>query len=169
MSVSFVRRILAVALLLGTPAWCYAHGLDVQCSLKNGRIVVEAYFDNDEPAADVPVVVRDSAGEPVATGRTNSQGLWSFPQIAPGSYRVIVDAGDGHRVEKPLTITDRDARASGAGRAAFTGYQVPKVIGGLLLLGILVLVVRRFRRLGTAPRFYNEGKGPPGTEQSERQ
>jgi hypothetical protein len=53
--------------------------------------------DDDTPAEEASVVVTTIDGKPVANGKTDERGLWSFARPGPGRYLIVVDAGSGHR------------------------------------------------------------------------
>ncbi len=95
----------AIWIILTVPAVAEAHAVGVSAKLKEGKVVVEAYFDDDTPAVDAKITVTDLAGMMVAEGKTDAKGVWSFPPPSPGKYRVAVDAGAGHRASDTITIT----------------------------------------------------------------
>src|SRR5262245_31356111 len=101
---AFPRALLAWFLVLATAPSAFAHALGAECSLRGDRVEVEAYYDDDTPARDARVIVRDVAKKNVAEGRTNDKGFWSFPRPEPGRYRVTVDAGAGHRTTVTITV-----------------------------------------------------------------
>src|SRR5438876_11600625 len=92
-----------LASLIAAPTVC-AHALSGQCKLRGNQVELEAYFDDDSPAADAKVRVLDKEKQPIRAGRTDAKGRWSFPRPAAGKYLVIVDAGAGHRADIPVTI-----------------------------------------------------------------
>jgi hypothetical protein len=102
------RGILRVAAglagLLLTGGAVSAHNLLCECTLKDGRVRVEAFYDTNEPAGNARVQVRDGRQQAVAEGRTDEKGVWSFPAPAPGRYDVVVDAGGGHRATDTITV-----------------------------------------------------------------
>src|SRR4051812_30615600 len=97
-------RLIAVGVVLGTAAPGFAHKLGAEAKLVGNRIEVEAYFDDNTPAAGARVIALDAAERTVADGRTDERGRWQFPKPDSGLYRLVVDAGAGHRAEVPLTI-----------------------------------------------------------------
>lgn len=72
--------------------------------MKDGKVTIDAYYDDDTPATDAKVSLTDAGGKVVLEGRTNETGRWSFPAPAPGKYRVVVDGGAGHRTTVSLAI-----------------------------------------------------------------
>jgi hypothetical protein len=97
---------MTVAVLLGlwNTAPGRAHDLGAEAKLKDGQVQVEAYFDDNTPAAEARVTVLDVQKNPVAEGRTDTKGHWTFPAPPPGAYQVVVNAGDGHRARVQITI-----------------------------------------------------------------
>jgi hypothetical protein len=91
-----------------------AHALGAECNLRDGRLELEAYFDDDTAARDASVRLLDAGENVVAEGRTDDEGRWSYPAPAPGRYRVVVDAGAGHRTQLRLTIPKADPPAESA-------------------------------------------------------
>ena len=95
---------LAGLLTLLTGGSAQAHAVHVQAKQVGTLVVVEVFFDDDEPAARATVRILDGAETLVAEGETDEKGAWSFPAPAPGAYRVVVDARDGHTAKRSLTI-----------------------------------------------------------------
>jgi hypothetical protein len=150
---------------LSPPAW--GHALKAECSLKNGKIRVEAFFSDDSPAVNAKVEVRDSAEKTtLASGTTDAQGIWTFAAPAAGDYLVIVDAGMGHRAREPITVPGTVALptasdpAQEAGviisgtpnRQEFTRFPYGKIGLGLatiFLFSLAFVVARRLARAQT--------------------
>jgi hypothetical protein len=113
------RSLLGVGLLLLAPAAASAHAVGVEAKLRGTRVAVEAYFDDDTPAADATVKVTPfDGGAVVAEGKTDAKGAWSFPVPAAGKYRVTVDAGGGHIARTTITIPAAATPPATPGEAA---------------------------------------------------
>jgi hypothetical protein len=115
--------LVAVAVLLGHGA-ARAHDLGAQAKLHAGQVTLEAYYDDDTAASEAKVRVTDRSGNAVQTGTTNDKGLWIFPAPPPGKYRVVVDAGGGHRASIELIIPE--GTSTGAGEPATIPPAEPK-------------------------------------------
>jgi hypothetical protein len=154
------RRLAAVAVVLAvwlaTGRRAAAHALGAECKLVGDRVEVEAFYDDDTPAREARVSVRDGHKQAIAEGRTDSQGRWSFARPAAGTYEVVVEAGGGHRAQVQITIPEADAGtpaapetiSTGPTREEFTRFPWPKVALGLAAIGVFSLalwVVRRRR------------------------
>ncbi|MFL5245970.1 MAG: carboxypeptidase-like regulatory domain-containing protein [Gemmataceae bacterium] len=86
------------------PSRALAHRLGADCTIRGKNIQVEAFFGDNSPAKNAHISVVDGNKTSVAEGRTDDKGAWSFPAPVPGIYRVIVDAGYGHRAEIRIDV-----------------------------------------------------------------
>lgn len=170
------RLLVATVVLFVVPSAALAHGIGVEAKLKGDRVSVEAFFDDDTPAADAKVAVTAEDGKTVAEGKTDAKGAWSFPVPAPGKYKVTVDAGGGHLAKTTITIPARSTAqtattpdgtpspsgtepevvvSDGPTRAEMTGWRrwLMAVVGvaviGLLTWGIRVAGRRKAHRQAT--------------------
>src|SRR5262245_65327517 len=109
---------IGLAVVLARPGAARAHDLGANCKLAGGRVEVQAYFPDNEPAIDARVRVLDEGGRVVAEGRTDEKGVWRFDRPADGHYTVRVDAGDGHLKKVTLTVGEVVA-SEGPGRGEF--------------------------------------------------
>jgi hypothetical protein len=100
--------LLAKTLLLGFFLLCFSVGvfahypiLDCNAS-SNGtipkRVTCEASFSNLAKAPNVLMEVYSEEDEIVATGKTNTESIFVFPE-PEGVYFIIMDAGPGHVLE----------------------------------------------------------------------
>jgi nickel transport protein len=81
----------------------------VEAKLKGDRVAVEAFFDDDTPAADAKVAVTTEDGRMIAEGKADAKGMWSFLAPPAGKYKVTVNAGGGHVAKTTITIPTRPA------------------------------------------------------------
>jgi nickel transport protein len=109
---------IAVALLCLSHAAAHALLADVRAG--KDRVTVEAFFDDDTPAAQALVKVFDSGKKIVAEGKTDTKGVWTFPLPPPGEYQLVVDAGAGHRATKKLVVSARNQSTDNAAAAEHT-------------------------------------------------
>jgi hypothetical protein len=144
---SLMRALLVVlgssAALVTAPWRVEAHGLGAGCKINGTRVELEAYYDDDTPARAAKVRVQDAAMAIVAAGETDRAGRWSFALPPPGKYRIVADAGAGHRKTLDLVIpsaTDPAASAEdaiSAERKHFTRiYWRQLVIGLAIIAGV---------------------------------
>jgi hypothetical protein len=127
-----------------------AHALGAECKIRKDRVELEAYFSDDTPAQGAKVSVEDSAKIVMIEGKTDTYGKWSFPVPKPGDYNVIVDAGDGHHVERslivPVSPTDAPTQSTGPSRSEFTRTPWLRVGIGLTCIALVSMGARRIAR-----------------------
>ncbi|MBX9678485.1 MAG: carboxypeptidase-like regulatory domain-containing protein [Gemmataceae bacterium] len=142
MNASFPRLLFSIAVCLIAPALVFAHGLGADAKVKDGKIHLEAYFNDDTPARDSRVEVTDDAGKKIAEGKTDEQGLWNFPLPPAGKYRVVVDAGEGHRAKLTIDVPageSNDAKdvSEGPSRDEFTRLPWGRLAIGLAAIAVI--------------------------------
>jgi nickel transport protein len=95
--------LIALALLLVAVAPASAHRLKLFATVEDGTIVGYAFFVGGGRPAGVALVIRDADGREVHRGATDAAGAfrWRPPQAA--TYRLVVDAGDGHGASATIT------------------------------------------------------------------
>ena len=98
-----MRHAFLILAFLLTPTLVQAHALGVQAKLKDGKVNVEVYYDDDSPAGKAKVKVLSGKDE-IKAGITDVKGLWSFDAPAPGKYEIHADAGAGHQAKTTITI-----------------------------------------------------------------
>src|SRR5262245_25012597 len=163
------RFAISLILFVIMPSFARAHDVSLECKQQKGtnKVFVEAFFDDDTPAASAKLEVFDAAKKAIASGKTDAKGLWSFEAPAPGEYRVMLDAGAGHKAEakitvRPWTNPPADSKGStpiqeGPSRQEFTRFPWLKVsigVGVIALFSIAFLISRR------KPSVH--GSGEPG-------
>src|SRR5262245_14310116 len=135
------------------PGRAAAHALEMTVRVPPDAtpLVVIVGFDDDTPAEDAVVVLKDAAGNEVARGKTDAKGVCKFSRPAPGKYVATAEA-IGHRtkVEFEVQGTPEDAE--------YTGWRPDRTLGvalgvvGLLgaTCGFWWLRLRKGRREGGA-------------------
>jgi nickel transport protein len=145
-------------MLLLVPSAVRAHAVGAECRVEGNRVVIEAYFDDDTPAQAALIKVFDRSDMLVAQGKADSKGIFSCTRPPEGQYRVVVDAGAGHRTEVEMQVPappqpdeiPREVISEGARRAEFTQYPWLKVSVGLGFIGLFSFAfwAARRRKLG---------------------
>ena len=118
------RKSTAVAVLLAwllVAAPALAHHLGADARVKDGKVVVEAFYDDDSPGRDAKVTLLDDKMKVIEQGRTDAKGRWSCPVPKPGVYAVVVDAGPGHSAKTKLTVPAEKAPAEPSAPTTKTG------------------------------------------------
>jgi len=144
-----------VGLFCASPA--FAHRMLLTCAAEKDRVRVEVFFDDDTPAQEVTVSVTDSNQKPIAEGKTDEHGVWTFAKPAEGSYTVKA-SGVGHSATESLSVggdTVAEAATSTPPRDELTRTPWLKVgIGLCVIAGLCVLVVL-IRKANSAPNSQN--------------
>jgi hypothetical protein len=143
-----MRRYFAVvAICLGFASISEAHAVGIDVKLHDGKVTIEAFYDDDTPAPDAKVTVFDAANIVISEGKTDAHGVWKFAAPPTGKYEVRVDAGAGHTAKTTFTIppvaVETASISDGPDRATFTGPMrwVMAAIG-LAAIGSLTFVAR---------------------------
>lgn len=130
--------LLALFACLAWPELAAAHALLVECRLQGDRVEVRAVFDDGTRPVGAKVRVLDEVGNEIATGTTGQDGLWQFGKPPPGQYRVVVDAGAGHRSQTTITIGSvmppEGRISSGPSEEEFTRFKGVQIVIGLSLI-----------------------------------
>jgi nickel transport protein len=97
------------ALVWSAPA-AWAHKVSVFAYVQGDAIVVEGFFGGKSKAMDCGVEVFDQQGVKLKEGKTDSNGIFSFPIAdmggASGPIRFVLTAGMGHLADYSLSAAD---------------------------------------------------------------
>jgi hypothetical protein len=97
------------ALLLGTlPA--LAHRLEVDPRIKDDKLHVEAFYDDNSPAQQAKITVFNG-DKIVAEGCTDEKGIWECVKPGPGTYLVKAESL-GHAAKETVFVPDEKMVAS---------------------------------------------------------
>lgn len=97
------RALAALALTLGL-VWAgpaAAHGVSAQTG-RGPAAWVRAEYSDGEAMSYAKVRVLDPQGQTFQVGNADEQGNFAWLPTAPGSYRVVLEDGQGHRAEASL-------------------------------------------------------------------
>lgn len=92
------NRLFALVALLGLsagPAW--AHKVNLFAYAEGGKVFTESYFPDGRKVEGGAVEVRDASGAKLLEGKTDSQGLFSFPLPKKEDLTITLDATMGHK------------------------------------------------------------------------
>ncbi len=89
----------------------FAHKLKIDCRITGQRVHVEAFYDDNTPAQQATVVIKNEKNENVITGKTDERGVWICIKPPPGAYRVRAETA-GHVAEEPLSVAVPSGPAS---------------------------------------------------------
>lgn len=106
----------AAACLLLFAASASAHKVSVFAYADSGKIYTESYFQNGDPVANGRLKVYDSSDNLVAEGETDKQGLFAFEIPKADDFRVVIDAGMGHKSSFILKKSRVEAEIKSGGK-----------------------------------------------------
>jgi len=86
-----------------------AHRVNVFAWAEGDLVYVECKFSGGKKITGGNIIVTDSSGVELLSGRTNDQGEFSFKRPQPTELKIILQAGMGHRAEWTLPMDDGHA------------------------------------------------------------
>jgi cobalt/nickel transport system permease protein len=123
--------IIIIPILIAICSQAHAHRVNLFAWYDGKMILAEGYFSGGTKAMDSTVLVLDSGGKEVFHGMTNKKGEFSFKPPGNGEYRLVLEAGMGHRAEALVSVQGME---SGTG-APETGQAGPQTAGSPELKG----------------------------------
>jgi len=89
--------VLVVALLDLHAGQAWAHKVNVFAYVEGGKVFTESYFPDGKKVEGGTIEVRDASGTKLLEGKSDSQGLFSFPIPKKEDLTIILDATMGHK------------------------------------------------------------------------
>jgi nickel transport protein len=93
-----VLFIILIIPILSSP--CFAHKVRIFAWQDGDNIVTESKFSRGKSARNAEItVVEKETGKDLLSGKTNTEGIFTFPlpQINSKELQIVVDTGDGHK------------------------------------------------------------------------
>jgi nickel transport protein len=106
MNRAFVIRLLSIALALGISNFSHAHGIQFDLEADGLTLRGTAVYTDQTPVARESVMFYSppESESPVGSTITAADGRFSYEGSAGRTYRVAIDAGEGHHLEKVVTL-----------------------------------------------------------------
>jgi nickel transport protein len=98
-----VAALLLGCLLIFGPAPAQAHRLKLFVTVEGNTVSGYAFFVGGGRAESVALTITDPTGAVVQRGTTDRFGAFTWTAPHPESYRISVDTGDGHVVERVIS------------------------------------------------------------------
>lgn len=93
-----------LAILLFSPP-LLAHRVNIFAYQEGKEIKIESYFSDGTPARDSKIEVYTKEGEKILEGRTDEEGMFSFPLPSrENELRIVLLASMGHRAETTVSL-----------------------------------------------------------------
>ena len=130
------------------PTAVEAHALRASHERQGETILARFAYSDDRATEFASVRVIGADGKEFQNGRTDARGRFAFVPDAPGTWRIIVADGMGHKVDHPVEVAapGKPDAAAGADKAE-TSASLPMRAGlGVSLLANLALVACLLRR-----------------------
>ena len=96
--------IIIIPILIGICSQAHAHRVNLFAWYDGKMILAEGYFSGGNKAMDSTILVLDSGGKEVYHGMTDKKGEFSFKPPGNGEYRLVLEAGMGHRAEALVSV-----------------------------------------------------------------
>lgn len=97
-----MKKVLATGVfcsMLLFAATAFAHSPMLNCfDNGDGNVTCEGGFSDGSSASGVKMTVLDGSGKTLLEGKMNKDSEYTFKK-PEGAYKVVFDAGDGHKVE----------------------------------------------------------------------
>lgn len=95
-NLGFFAGVLTILLGLAVPA--LAHKVNIFAYVENGTVFTESYFPDGKKVEGGNIEVVDTSGKKLLEGKTDKEGLFSFPLPAKKEdLTIVIDASMGHK------------------------------------------------------------------------
>ncbi|MEY3220264.1 MAG: hypothetical protein RIT27_1621 [Pseudomonadota bacterium] len=92
-----MKRFLILLIFITTKT--FAHGLYLFADVQQNRIEGRAYYADQTPIENEQVILYDQNNLVLQKSLTNAQGRFHFNIEKPQTYKIVVQAEEGHRAE----------------------------------------------------------------------
>ena len=106
---------LFLLLLLSWPLSVRAHKVYIYAWVDGDRVFTESFFPDGRKAVHSQIEVFDEHGNKLLTGKTDSQGMFSFPLPPKKELKIVLRYPGGHRAEFDLKVEEEPVREGGHG------------------------------------------------------
>ena len=94
--------VILFSLCVLSPLHLWAHSVQIHAWVEGDRVFTESFFSGGHRAAQSQIEVFDHNGEKLITGKTDSQGLFSFPLPKKRGLKIVLRTPEGHGTEVNL-------------------------------------------------------------------
>jgi cobalt/nickel transport system permease protein len=126
-----VIPIIIILILIAISSQALAHKVNLFAWYDGKMILSEGYFSTGTKAVNSTIMVLDSEGKEVFNGMTDKKGEFSFKPPRNGEYRLVLEAGMGHRAEALVSVQGMESgtAAPEAGQAGPQTAESPELKG----------------------------------------
>ncbi len=142
---TLITLILLGSILQASPLW----GHRVGSRVIQGGLGLEAFYGDGSPMAYCQVeVFRQGDKLPFQTGATDKNGRFLFFPDPPGSYRIVINDGQGHRLERTIATERKSWHQPGEetpkNQLKPALLDILRAGSGLVLILIFYFVLKRY-------------------------
>jgi nickel transport protein len=94
-NVGFLAGLMVIFLGIAVPA--LAHKVNIFAYVEKGTVFTESYFPDGKKVEGGRIEVLDTSGKKLVEGKTDKEGLFSFPLPKKEDLTIIIDASMGHK------------------------------------------------------------------------
>lgn len=146
MSKPLAKVTVALACLLVFTPLVHAHALFLKAEKRQGKLYVEAWFDDDTPAQGATVKITQD-GRLVGQGKTDERGVWTAECPPSGRYDIEATDGGGHRTHVIFTILESSSpQHAGTSHEAVAERRTTGLMVGLAAVAMLMIAGRWWLR-----------------------
>jgi len=117
---------LFLLLLLSLPLSVWAHKVYIYAWVEGDRVFTESFFPDGRKAVHSQIEVLDEHGNKLLTGKTDSQGMFSFPLPPKKELKIVLRYPGGHRAEFDLEVEEKPV-SEGRHEGGHTDNHPPSV------------------------------------------
>jgi len=96
-------RYLTILLLFSS---ALAHRVNIFAYVEGEAVVAKGYYSDGSPVRNGRVTVYDAKGEKLLSGKTDGDGIFSFPVSVRTDLKIVLNAGLGHKAETEIRKAD---------------------------------------------------------------
>jgi cobalt/nickel transport system permease protein len=104
--------IIIIPILFAICSQAHAHRVNLFAWYDGKMILSEGYFSTGTKAVNSTILVLDSEGKEVFHGVTDKNGEFSYKPPGNGEYRIVLEAGMGHRAEALVSVQDMESEGA---------------------------------------------------------
>jgi len=142
---AIIITFLFIAFFFHSAPHAFAHKVSIFAWVENGTINTESYFPDGKVVQNGAISVFDSNEKLLLIGKTDSEGMFSFPVPKRDDLSIILDASMGHRATFTLTqeeLGESTTSASLKREQREDRISIGKVFAGIgFVLGLLGLAL----------------------------
>lgn len=94
-------------LLFSLPPALWAHSVSIYAWVEGDRVFTESFFASGSRAAHSQIAVFDEEGNKLLTGKTDSQGMFSFKLPQKEDLKIELRTPEGHGAEFHLKVEEK--------------------------------------------------------------